>query len=308
MRKITIILSIFALILGAFVLYAQSATAVLPLIEQPRSTTLVRIPTLPQELSFAGESVPLDNYDTRESLIREILVSQNMHSRTSVTLLLTTRYFPIIEPILEEKGIPLDFKYLCMAESGLVADISSSAGAAGLWQLMPAVGRENGMIVGGDVDERYHIERATYAACRHLQESYDKFGSWTLAAAAYNLGLSGVSRRIDRQFVDNYYDVYLPAETMRYVFRILSMKLLTENPEAYGYQIKPQDYYEPLTEYKIVSTNAAFIDWSKFAVENGTTYKMLRELNHWIRSYDYTNSARKSFDVKVPVDNFRQAK
>ncbi len=227
-RILTIVLS-----LGVFLIFAQSASLSGDDARQG-ANILVSVPELPSELCFAGESVPLNNYDTRESLIREILITKNMHSRTMTTLLLTTRYFPIIEPILEEQGIPQDFKYLCMAESSLDANIVSPAGAAGLWQLMPAVGRDNGMVVGKDVDQRYHIEKATYAACRHLQESYDKFGNWTMSAAAYNLGLAGVSTRSQRQFVDNYYDLYMPAETMRYVFRILSMKLVCENPEKYG--------------------------------------------------------------------------
>ncbi len=305
MKKVIISISTLAL-MGALVMIFTQSSCVAQSEQNQDVTTLVRVPELPVSLEFAGERVPLENYDTRESLIREILVTQNMHSRTSITLLLTSRYFPIIEPILEENNIPLDFKYLCMAESGLDANIASSAGAAGLWQLMPAVGRENGMVVGSGVDERYNVEMATRAACRHLQDSYDKFGNWTLAAAAYNLGPAGVKRRMDKQMMDNYYDMFLPSETLSYVFRILSMKLLYENPEQYGYQIPEDEYYKQHTNYKIVTTDAQYIDWSKFAIDNGTTYKMLRELNHWIRDYDYTNNARKKFDVKVPTENFRE--
>ena len=265
----------------------------------------VYIPPIPQSLEFAGESVPLENYDTRESLRRELLTTCYMHSRTSLTLLNTRRYFAIIEPILEEYGIPSDFKYLCMAESGLDPNVVSVAGAAGLWQLMPATGRKYGLDVGSEVDERYHIEKATVAACRHLLESYEQFGSWTLAAAAYNLGDAGVARRIEKQGVDNYYDAFLPVETLRYMFRILSFKLVTESPHSYGYMISSQDYYPPLTDYHEVETNDLQIDWSKFAAANGTTYKMLRELNHWIRDYDYTNRARKTYVVKIPNADFR---
>lgn len=306
MSRVLIVVS--TLILSASILYVFTRPLPTVAAEPPQSAhVLVDIPQLPETLEFAGERVPLENYDTRESLIKEILITQNMHSRTSLTMLLTTRYFPIIEPILEAQGVPLDFKYLCMAESSLTPNIASGAGAAGLWQLMPAVGKENGMVVGGGVDQRYHIEMATLAACKHLKSSYARFGSWTLAAAAYNLGPTGVKTRMDKQQIEYYYDLYLPEETMRYMFRILSFKLLCADPEAFGYHIDQDEYFAPLTEYKIVTINDKVIDWSKFAIANGTTYKMLRELNHWIRDYTYTNSAARTFEVKVPIEGFREA-
>ncbi len=266
----------------------------------------VYIPPIPQTLEFAGESVPLDNYDTRESLRRELLATCYLHSRTMLTLLNTQRYFAIIEPIMEKYGIPSDFKYLCMAESGLDPNVVSVAGAAGLWQLMPATGRKYGLEVGADIDERYHIEKATEAACRYLRESYERFGSWTLAAAAYNLGDAGLSRRLKQQGVADYYDVYLPTETMRYIFRILSLKMITEAPYNYGYMLSNADYYKPLTDYRVVEVSDVPIDWSQFAQANGTSYKMLRELNHWIRDYEYSNSAGKTYAVKIPNADFRK--
>lgn len=268
----------------------------------------VVLPPIPESLSFAGEEVPLDNYDVRESLQRELLVTDYLHSRTFLTLLNTERYFSIILPIMEKYGIPEDYKYICMAESGLDPDVVSYAGAGGLWQIMPATGRSFGLEVGKQVDERYHIEMCTEAACKYFLDSYKRFGSWTLAAAAYNLGDAGVSRRIKAQGVDDYYDAFFPAETMRYVYRILSLKLLTENPAAYGYQIEESEYYKPLTDYHEVQINDAQIDWSAFAKENGTTYKMLRELNHWIRDYTHSNAKRKTYTVKIPNAGFRTAK
>ena len=211
----------------------------------------------------------------------------------------------MIEPILKKYGIPDDFKYLCMAESGLDPDVRSGAGAAGLWQLMPPYAKSAGLFMSGGVDERYHIERATEAACKYLADAKARLGSWTLAAASFNAGIAGVSRRLEKQGVNSYYDLFLPDETMRYVFRVLAFKLIASDPETYGYRIAREDYYQPLTDYHEVTVDNAAIDWSAVARSNGTTYKMLRELNHWIRDYDYDNKARRSFVIKVPNGGFR---
>ena len=221
----------------------------------------VVVPSLPRELNFAGEPVPLGNYDTRESLLREVLTTMYLHSRTTQTLLATTRYFPVIEPILKKYGIPDDFKYLCMAESGLDPDVRSGAGAAGLWQLMPPYAKSAGLFMSGGVDERYHIERATEAACKYLADAKARLGSWTLAAASFNAGIAGVSRRLEKQGVNSYYDLFLPDETMRYVFRVLAFKLIASDPETYGYRIAREDYYQPLTDYHEVTVDNAAIDW-----------------------------------------------
>lgn len=266
----------------------------------------VRLPALPAQLWFAGERVPLENYDTCESLRRELLITSYMHSRTLLALLNSRRYFSIIEPILERNGIPADFKYLCVAESGLDPNVVSSAKAAGLWQIMPGTGRDFGLEVDSNVDERYDIEKATEVACKHLLKSKEKFGTWTLAAAAYNLGDAGVGKRIELQTgLDDYYDIWLPDETRRYVFRILSFKVLFENPAAYGFQIDADQYYKTLGDYHVVTMCEKDIKWPEFAARHGTTYKMLRELNHWIRDYDYANTKGKTLSVKIPNEGFR---
>ncbi|MCC8036271.1 MAG: lytic transglycosylase domain-containing protein [Rikenellaceae bacterium] len=264
------------------------------------------VPNVPSELEFAGERVPLENFDVFEGLQREMLVTLYMHSRTTLTLLNTTRYFPVIEPILARYGVPDDFKYLCMAESGLNPNITSPAGAAGLWQIMSATGKEYGLLVEKGVDERFDIEKSTEAACKYLLDSYKRFGSWTLAAAAYNLGNAGVSRRLEIQGEDDYYDVFLPEETMRYVYRILSLKLLSREPYSYGYIISLSDYYKPLNDYTTVEVSDKEIEWSEVAHRNGTTYKMLRQLNHWIRDYQYNNASGRTFKVKIPGEGFRR--
>ncbi len=264
------------------------------------------IPDLPSKLSFAGEEVPLQYAEVREALEREISVTMYMHSRTMITLRNTTRYFPMIEPILKKYGIPEDFKYLCMAESGLNPNAQSTANACGLWQFISSAAREYGVETGENVDLRYNIEVATEAACKYLKASYAKYGSWTLAAASYNAGVGGVSRRLETQGVASYYDMFLPEETMRYVFRILSFKVLTENPEKYGFHIRKSDYYPTYSNYKTVQVNDASIEWSKFALAQGTNYKVLRILNPWIRSYTYENKTQKSYTVKIPTENFRE--
>ena len=270
-------------------------------IDFPKSS----LPYIPRELTFAGEVVPLENFDIQESLRRELLTTSYLHSRTFLTLLATTRYFPIIEPILKQYNVPDDFKYLCMAESGLDPNIMSFAGAAGLWQIMPSTGQELGLDAGDEVDYRYHIEKSTEAACKYLLKSYEKLGSWTLAAAAYNLGNAGLDRRVEMQGTSNYYDTFLPEETLRYVFRVLTFKILTLNPSSYGFVITPNDYYKPLDQYTIAKASGRIINWSEFAQANGTSYKMLRQLNHWIRGYEYDNSSLKVIDVKIPVKEFR---
>jgi hypothetical protein len=266
----------------------------------------VRIPPLPAQLDFAGEPVPLGNFDTRESLVKDLLVTCYMHSRTMQTLLAASRWFPVIEPILRRYGVPDDFKYLCMAESGLNPSINSPAGAGGLWQIMPATAREYGLFVAAGVDERYHVEKSTEAACQYLLAAKAKLGSWTLAAASYNLGTTGIATRQDKQGVTNYYDLFLPEETMRYVFRCLTFKLVSGDPALYGFHIRPEERFAPLDRYREVSVDSAAIDWSALARQHGTSYKMLRELNPWIRDYTYTNSARRTFTVKIPEAGFRQ--
>lgn len=266
----------------------------------------VVLPPLPEKLDLAGEVVPLEYYDVRESLQRELLTTMYLHSRTVQTLIATTRYFPVIESILKKNGVPDDMKYLCMAESGLDPNVVSSAGAGGLWQLMPPYAKSAGLEMGGGVDFRFHLEQSTEAACKYLLEAKAKFGSWAMAAASYNAGMAGVSKRMTTQGVSSYYDLFLPQETMRYVYRILAFKLITESPESYGFQISPDQLMKPLSDYKEVTVSGVTIDWSAVAKEYGTNYKMLRELNHWIRDYDYTGKTERKFTLRIPNAGFRK--
>ncbi|MEG0601478.1 MAG: lytic transglycosylase domain-containing protein [Mucinivorans sp.] len=260
---------------------------------------------LPSVLDFAGERVPLEYPDVSQALERELSVSMYMHSRTLQTLRATTRYFPYIEKILKEYGVPTDFKYLCMAESGLNPNISSSARAAGLWQFMASASKDYDMETGENVDLRFQMEASTRAAAQYLKNSYERYGNWTMAAASYNLGLTGVSRRAQTQGVTNYYDLFLPEETMRYVFRILSMKIIEKDPARYGFILTADDYLRPFVNYTTIQVNDRDIDWSDLAHKHGTNYKVLRILNPWIRSYQYDNNSGRSYEVKIPNKNFR---
>lgn len=277
-------------------------------VSQQLNCAMVFVPELPGALSFAGERVPFEYPDVRQALEREILVTMYSHSRTLQTLRATRRYFDIIDPILKQHGVPEDFKYLCMAESGLNPEAVSPAKAAGLWQFMVATGKSYGLECGaGKVDLRFQVEAATHAACKYLLESYACFGNWTLVAASYNVGRAGVSRRLQGQMVSDYYDLYLPEETMRYIHRILAFKVITSAPAKYGFMIGDGDYLLPFRNYKKVEIGDSEINWSAFAKQHGTTYKMLRSLNPWIRDYDHQNGDAIKYTVLVPTPVFRQA-
>lgn len=290
MKKLLLLLSI--IVLGVSSINAQSST--------------VKIHPLPEKLYFAGEEVPINLGYVREAIDREILTTCCMHTRTMLTLRAMSRYFPVIEPILKEYGIPDDFKYLAMAESGLDPNAYSPAKAAGMWQFIPSAADTYALETGSNTDLRYHVEKSTRAACVYLKSAYKRFGSWTLAAASYNAGQAGVSRRMTAQGVNDYWDLYLPEETMRYVPRILSFKVICAAPEKFNFELKESDKFKPFQNYKIVKVSKSNIDWSKFAAEHGTTYRQLRILNPWIRSYEYANGGNTEYEVMVPTAEFKK--
>jgi Transglycosylase SLT domain. len=259
--------------------------------------------TLPDTLFFAGESVPLKNFDTRESLDREMLVNSYWHSQTIYLLKLSGRFFPVIEPILKKEGLPADFKYLALAESGLQQLVSPSK-AVGVWQLLESSAKEEGLEVTPAVDERYDIEKATIAACSYLRKSKDLLGSWTMAAAAYNFGRTGMRKQIERQGTGYYYDLTLGEETGRYVFRILALKLIFEHPERYGFVLDSADFYAPL-RYTEVTVDSSISRLADFAAKEGTNYKMLKYFNPWLRDSFLPNVKHKSYSIKIPVEGYR---
>ena len=255
---------------------------------------------LPDSMTFAGEPVPLKRFDVRESLDRELLVNSYFHSQTIRLIKLAPRYFKIIQPILEEKGIPDDFKYLAVAESGLDPRAVSPAGAVGLWQFLRGTARDFGLEVNNEVDERYHVEKSTYAACDYMLEAYEKYGSWALVAASFNAGMNGINRQIERQKSESYYNLLLGQETDRYLFRILALKVIMENPLKYNFEIGEEKKYPviPTREVKIDGRIESFAD---FAKEQGINYKLLKYFNPWLRDNFLTNNKEKVYSVKIPV-------
>ena len=259
---------------------------------------------LPETMEFCGEEVPLHLFYVRERLEREILVNTYRHSTTILQLKRTTRWFPVMEPIMEQYGLPEDFKYLAMIESELTNAVSPSK-AVGFWQFLEGTGKEYNLEINREVDMRYNVEKETVAACKYLKDSYRKFGSWIAAAAAFNCGNGRISRTMDDQRVDSYFDMLLPEETQRYVYRILALKLITENPEKYGFQIGDNGWYRPY-EYKTVTVTESIHNLMDFAFKQGTNYKMLKYFNPWLRSNSLTVSAGKSYDIKIPTGKYAE--
>ncbi|KGO92375.1 lytic transglycosylase domain-containing protein [Flavobacterium subsaxonicum] len=256
----------------------------------------------PAEIDFAGEKAPLQLSDVRERLDRELLTNANLHATTQLIIKRANRAFPVIEPILKRYGVPDDFKYLAVIESGLV-NVVSPAGARGIWQFMPETGKQYGLEVNDLVDERYHLVKSTEAACRYLLDSKAKFGSWTLAAASYNGGVGGVNKQITFQGVDNYYDLLLTEETARYVFRILALKDIMQNPAKYNFNLQPTDLY-PVIPVKTVSVSAAVPDLAVFAKEQGINYKILKIHNPWLRDRRLDVALGKSYTLDIPLSGY----
>ena len=257
---------------------------------------------LPDTLYFCGEEVPLDLFYVRERLERELLINTYRHSTTILQLKRTTRWFPVMEPLMEQYGLPEDFKYLAIIESELTNAVSPSK-AVGFWQFLESTGKEYGLEINKEVDMRYNVEKETVAACKYLKTAYRKFDNWTAAAASFNCGTGRITRTMEEQRVDSYYDMRLPEETQRYVFRILALKLITENPEKYGFQIGDNGWYRPF-ETKTVTVTQSIPNLIDFAFEQGTNYKMLKYFNPWLRSNSLTVSAGNSYEIKIPTGDY----
>ncbi len=257
---------------------------------------------VPDELDFAGESLPLNNPDILERMDRELLVNTYWQSNGLLMFKRSKKYFPIIEPILAKHGVPDDFKYLAVIESGLTNAVSP-AGARGVWQIMKVTGRENGLEVNANVDERYHLEKATEVACKYLKNAKKSLGSWTLAAAAYNAGNAGVSRRLREQNVTDYYDLLLGEETGRYLFRIVALKEILSNPNKYGFNFRDKDLYTNIPTYKI-EVDTAVTNFSKFAQKFGINYKILKLHNPWLREKHLNNKTRKVYRIEIPKEGY----
>lgn len=255
-------------------------------------------PKIPETMDFCGETVPLDKYYVREALDREMIVNTYGHSSTLLYFKRAHRFFPVIEPILKKNGIPDDFKYLCVIESGLT-NATSPAKAQGFWQFMKTTGQKYNLEVNDEIDMRNNLEAATEAACQFLKALYRNLGSWTAAAAAYNCGEAGLSRNMEKQSISDYYDTRLNSETSRYIYRILAVKQIMQHPQEYGFYLRPCDLY-PVVPTRTATLSGQNVDLYAFAKENGCSYKLLRELNPWITTEKLTNKANRSYTIKLP--------
>ncbi len=270
-----------------------------PIVKKVAENYAIKAIKIPQNMNLAGEKVPLEREDIRERMDRELLVNTYWQSNGLLLLKRANKFFPIIEPLLKEYGIPDDFKYLCVAESALT-NIPSSKGAAGYWHFMPSTGREYGLEVNKNVDERYDIKKSTRVAAEYLKKAKNKFGTWTLAAAAYNAGSGRISKRMAQQQVSDYYDLLLNSETSRYIFRILALKEILSNPKDYGFVFDQEDLYQPVKTYE-VEVDTAITNIADFAERFNITYKELKLVNPWLRQTKLNNKSRKQYFINIPV-------
>lgn len=253
---------------------------------------------LPTEMSLFGENILLNNFDIRERLDKELIVNTYFHSSTIQILKKANRYFPMIEKILAEEGIPNDMKYLCVIESAL-NQATSPSGAKGFWQFMPAAGAENGLLINREVDERFHVEKSTRAACSYLKTAKRNFDDWILASASYNCGVGGLKRVMKAQQAESFFELYMNRETTRYVFRIMALKLLMENPKAYGFDPANMELYNPIKTRKII-VKESIVDLTAWARKNGSNLRMLKILNPWLISNKLTVS-KSTYIIELPV-------
>lgn len=267
---------------------------------KPEVPSATAPPSVPARMNFAGQEIDFKRYDHRERMDRELMSFTYMHSSTMLAIKRANRYFPIIEPILKENGIPDDFKYLAVIESSLNPLARSPAGAAGLWQFMPATGREFGLEVNANIDERYHVEKATRAACKYLKQAYSKYNNWLCVAAAYNGGQGRISSELQKQLATQAMDLWLVEETSRYMFRLLAAKAVISNPQRYGFLLKREHLY-PVIPYKSVTITEGIPNLAEYARTQGITYAQLKDANPWLRQYELANKSGRTYVLKIPT-------
>ncbi len=288
LKKVGAIIAIISI--SGFLIYAVSRN---------ESSVETKIKYFPEKVDFCDEETPLKILDVRERLDRELVVNSNLHGSTILIFKRANRVFPIIEPILAKNGIPDDFKYLAVIESALI-NATSPAGAKGVWQFMPDTAKEKGMEVNDIIDERYHLEKSTEAACQYILNAKAKLGTWTLAAASYNGGMGGMSKQVSIQKTNNYYDLLLIEETYRYVFRILALKEIMENPNLYGFDMSNEKLY-PIIETKKIQIDSTINNLTDFAIRQGINYKILKIHNPWLRDTKLENKLKKVYEIEIPI-------
>ena len=299
-KNILLIILLFAVLTSGFVFKSDLFSAFINY--GYNSTHKVYALRLPDTLRFAGESFPITSPDLKERLDRELLVNTYWQSNMMLLLKRSNRFFPLIERVLIEEGVPTDFKYLAVIESGL-KNVRSTAGAKGFWQIMPATGREYGLEINSNVDERYHLEFSTKVAAKYLKKAKIKFGSWALAAAAYNRGINGIQRELTAQKASNYFDLLLGQETSRYVFRIFAVKEIIENPIKYGYIFEKKDLYHHIP-VRVHGLDTPINNLASFAKKMGVNYKLLKIHNPWLIQNHLKNKSRKYYEIAIPEDGY----
>ncbi|MGM9759042.1 MAG: lytic transglycosylase domain-containing protein [Parabacteroides sp.] len=268
--------------------------------QKPVISSVTMTPEIPDKVSFCGQTIDLRRYNMHEGFDREISTFTYLHATTMLYIKRANRYFPIIEPILKANGIPDDLKYLAVIESNLDPRIKSPAGALGMWQLMSATAKEQGLVITPTVDERCHVEKATEAACRYMKAAYAKYGDWAAVASSYNAGMGRISGELNKQDADNTFDLWLVEETTRYVYRIMAIKQIFEHPYKYGFVMQPRDLYRPIA-CKEVTVSSDVPDLSAFAKSHGVTYADLKRFNPWLRDRKLQTGG-KQFTLKIPLE------
>ena len=258
-------------------------------------------PTVPESVILFGKKIDLTRFDRHERMDRELLAFTYMHSTSIQMIKKANRYFPIVEPILKKNGIPDDFKYLMVIESNLNPNARSSAGAAGLWQFMKTTGREYGLEVNDNIDERYHVEKATAAACQYLKDAYEKYQDWVAVAASYNAGQARISSQLEKQYVKDALDLHLVEETARYVYRIIAAKIMFQDPTRFGFELKASQLYQPIP-YREIVIDFEISNLAEWALKHGTTYSMLKIMNPWLRQDFLQNKSRRTYILQIPKE------
>ena len=266
--------------------------------EQAAGFQKIYTPSIPGKLDFAGENVPLDNFEVYERIDREFLVNTYWHSFTILAIKRAARWFPIIEPILKRNNIPDDFKYVAVIESGLYNAVSPS-GAIGFWQIMESIAKKYGLEVNDEVDERYNVEKSTEAACSYIKDSYGLFKNWTLAAASFNMGVNGIAKQLEKQKTNNYYNLNISEETSRYIARIIALKEILKEPKNYGYYLTTDQLYKPLKTHNIAVTES-ISNIADFGIKEGINYKIIKMYNPWLRDNSLSNKDHKTYALKLP--------
>ena len=265
----------------------------IPLIAQP-------VPDVPEYVVFAGQKITFDRADLRERMDRELIAFTYTHSTSTLMIKRANKFFPQVEPILKRMGIPDDLKYLMVIESNLDPQAQSGAGAAGLWQFTQSTGRAYGLEVNSNIDERFNTVKATEAACRFLKEAYEKYGNWMTVAASYNGGQQGMDRRIEAQHQTDALNMWLVDETSRYMFRLLVVKMMFEDPSKFGFKFKREDLYPYIPSKKQVKVTDTVEDLVAFAESNGISYADLKRANLWLRESKLNDKSHRTYYVDIP--------